>query len=158
MAAIPLPHQEPEVMHLNLFTRLCRPCNMAMPQAVAGAGKIPRQYPVEDFFRNPRRGFFQLSDDGSMLGFMEPVSIDGGPARMNVFVQALQGSALVGSARRLTSETERDVSGFFWKGNRTVLFEKDFNGDENFHVLAVDAETATEIGRASCRERVCQYV
>src|SRR3546814_5651212 len=80
---------------------------MAIPQAVAGAGKIPRQYPVEDFFRNPRRGFFQLSDDGSMLGFMEPVSIDGGPARMNVFVQALQGSALVGSARRLTSETER---------------------------------------------------
>src|SRR3546814_10894025 len=80
-----------------------------------------------------------------MLGFIEPVSIDGGPARMNVFVQALQGSALVGSARRLTSETERDVSGFFWKGNRTVLFEKDFNGDENFHVLAVDAETATVI-------------
>src|SRR3546814_773081 len=64
---------------------------------------------------------------------------------MNVCVQALQGSALVGSARRLTSETERDVSGFFWKGNRTVLFEKDFNGDENFHVLAVDAETATVI-------------
>src|SRR3546814_21034199 len=100
-------------MHLNLFARLCQPCNMAMPQAVAGAGKIPRQYPVEDFFRNPRRGLFQLSDDGSLLGFMDPVSIDGGTALMTVVAQALHGSALGGSARPLTPETDTAVRRFF---------------------------------------------
>src|SRR5690606_20901968 len=98
-------------------------------------------YPIETFFRNPARGFFRLSDDGSTLGFMEPVSIDGQPARMNLFVQALDGSAPVGAARRLTAETERDISGYFWKGRHTVIYEKDFNGDENFHVLAVDVQT-----------------
>ncbi|UYO92125.1 alpha/beta hydrolase family protein [Pollutimonas sp. M17] len=101
----------------------------------------PRKYAVQDFFRNPDRGFFRLSDDGATLGFMEPVSVDGGPARMNIFVQALQGSTPVGPARRLTGETERDIAQFFWKGSGTVIYEKDFNGDENFHVLAVDAAT-----------------
>ncbi len=89
----------------------------------------------------PQRAFFRLSDDGSMLGFMEPASIDENPARMNVFVQALQGSTPTGRVRRLTSETERDIAQFFWKGAQTVIYEKDFNGDENFHVIAVNADT-----------------
>src|SRR3546814_10652946 len=71
-----------------------------------------RTYAVQDFFRNPDRGFFRLSDDGAALGFMEPASPQGGPARMNVFVQALQGSQAVGPARRLTHETERDIAQF----------------------------------------------
>ncbi|NYT57791.1 S9 family peptidase [Alcaligenaceae bacterium] len=101
----------------------------------------PKKYAVQDFFRNPERGFFRLSDDGAMLGFMEPVSINGQPPRMNICVQALDGSHPTGPIRRLTDETERDIAQFFWKGSGTVIYEKDFNGDENFHVLAVDAHS-----------------
>ena len=72
---------------------------------------------------------------------MQPASTDGSPARMNIFVQPLDGSALVGEPRKLTSETARDISNFFWKGPDVVLYQKDFGGDENFHVLAVDART-----------------
>lgn len=100
-----------------------------------------RTYPLEDFFRNPERGYFRLADDGATLGFMQPVAIDGQPARMNIHVQALRGGRPAGEPRRLTAETERDISNFFWKGARTVLYQKDFGGDENFHVLAVDSET-----------------
>jgi dipeptidyl aminopeptidase/acylaminoacyl peptidase len=103
----------------------------------------PKKYAVQDFFRNPDRGFFRLADDGATLGFMEPASIQGQPARMNIFVQALNGSAPTGQARRLTSETERDIAQFFWKGSDTVIYEKDFNGDENFHVLAVNARSGS---------------
>ncbi|NYT83172.1 S9 family peptidase [Alcaligenaceae bacterium] len=99
----------------------------------------PEKFPVQDFFRNPDRGFFRLSDDGALLGYMEPAAIDGRPARMNVFVQPLDGSAPVGEPRRLTAEVDRDIAQYFWKGSDTVIYEKDFNGDENFHVLAVDA-------------------
>ena len=53
--------------------------------------RFPPVYPLTDFFRNPDRGFFRLSDDGRWLAFMEPVSFDDGPARMNLFVQALEG-------------------------------------------------------------------
>jgi dipeptidyl aminopeptidase/acylaminoacyl peptidase len=103
----------------------------------------PKKYAVQDLFRNPDRGFFRLADDGATLGFMEPASIQGQPARMNIFVQALNGSAPTGQARRLTSETERDIAQFFWKGSDTVIYEKDFNGDENFHVLAVNARSGS---------------
>lgn len=122
-----------------LLNCLPRPAMMAGNDAAADR---PPRYPIEDFFRNPDRGFFRLSEDGAMLAFMEPVSIDGQPARMNIFVQPLQGSRPVGEARRLTSETLRDIGQFFWKGSHTILYAKDFNGDENFHVLAVDVSSA----------------
>ena len=102
---------------------------------------LPKTYAIQDFFQNPKRSFFRLSDDGALLGFMEPVSIDGKAARKNVFIQPLEGSALVGKAKRVTDETDRDIAQFFWKGSDTIIYEKDFNGDENFHVLAVNAST-----------------
>ncbi|MDR0225209.1 MAG: S9 family peptidase [Burkholderiaceae bacterium] len=105
------------------------------------ARQTPPTYPLKDFFRNPERGFFRLSDDGNTLGFMQPVSVDGQPPRMNIHVQALEGSQPVGAPRQLTRETARDISNFFWKGSEVVLYQKDFGGDENFHVLAVNART-----------------
>ena len=101
----------------------------------------PRIYPVTDFFRNPARGFFRLSDDGAMLGFMEPAITSDSAPRMNVFVQDLDGSTPVGAPRQLTHETERDISQYFWKGADTIIYEKDFKGDENFHILTVDTQT-----------------
>ncbi|KKO70446.1 peptidase [Kerstersia gyiorum] len=103
--------------------------------------QVAPQFPLQDFFRNPEKGYFRLADDGKSLAFMQPVSVDGQPARMNIFVQALDGLAPAGEPRRLTSETARDIGGYFWKGSDTILFSKDFGGDENFHVLAVDAKT-----------------
>ncbi len=102
-------------------------------------GTIPQQYPLRDFFKNPARSHYRLSDDGKTLGFMQPA---GSAQRMNVFVQSLQDGQLAGDPRQLTQETERDVAGYFFKGNEVVLFQKDFGGDENFHVLAVNTRTA----------------
>ncbi|HUH60025.1 MAG TPA: S9 family peptidase [Candidimonas sp.] len=102
---------------------------------------MPSRYPVQDFFRNPERGFFRLSDDGATLGFMQPAGLEGQAPRMNIFVQGLQGSKPVGAIRQLTHETERDIAQYFWKGSNAILFEKDINGDENFHVLSVDTST-----------------
>ncbi|MCL1941489.1 MAG: S9 family peptidase, partial [Synergistaceae bacterium] len=42
-----------------------------------------------------------------------------------------------GEERRLTNEKERDVAGFFWKGNDRVIFMKDSGGDENYHIWIV---------------------
>lgn len=115
---------------------------IAQKQAVAQRQAEPvRQFPVRDFFAKPDRGYFRLSDDGKTLGFMEPVAEGGGKRRENVFVQKLQGSEPVGEPRRLTHETARDISIYYWKGNDRILYEKDFNGDENFHVVEVDVNT-----------------
>ncbi len=101
----------------------------------------PKQYSIEDFFRRAERTNFRLSEDGKTLGFLQRSSVDGKPPRQNVFVQTLDGSKPVGEARRLTGETARDIAGYFIKGTNTVIYVKDFGGDENFHVVAVDIKS-----------------
>jgi dipeptidyl aminopeptidase/acylaminoacyl peptidase len=108
----------------------------------ATARAVPPQYPMRDFFRNIDRGYFRLSSDGKQLGFMQPaVGDDGKTRRMNIFVQALDGSRPVGEPRQVTRESARDIPNYFWKGPGTLLFTKDTGGDENDHVVAVDAAT-----------------
>jgi dipeptidyl aminopeptidase/acylaminoacyl peptidase len=106
------------------------------------AEPVPPQIPLRDFFRNIDRGYYRVSGDGRMLGFMQPaLGSDGKTRRMNIFVQALDGSRPVGEPRQLSFETARDIANYFWKGGDTLLYTKDFGGDENFHVVAVDAMT-----------------
>jgi dipeptidyl aminopeptidase/acylaminoacyl peptidase len=97
--------------------------------SAAAAPARAKRIPLRDFFRNPERSGFQISPDGNTLSFMQPYQ-----NRMNVFVQPRAG----GEPVRLTSETERDVAGYFWKGPRRIVYLKDFKGDENFHLVAAD--------------------
>ncbi len=111
----------------------------AIPAAAPSTARaIPPPYPVKDFFRNSPKAYFRLSEDGKTLSFMQPT---GDAQRRNIFVQPLDGSRPQGEPRQLTQETARDIDNYFWKGNRTVLYTKDFGGDENFHVVAVDTVT-----------------
>ncbi|XOT94214.1 S9 family peptidase, partial [Alcaligenes pakistanensis] len=102
------------------------------------ASTTPPLYDIRDFFQNPKRSGFRISDQGRMIGFMEPVKIDGNPARQNIFVQELKGSEPIGEPRRITAEHQRDIAEYFWKGDETIIYAKDVNGDENYHVLAVN--------------------
>ena len=113
---------------------------LVLPTPVHAVG-IPKAYPVRDFFSNPEKAYFRLSADGRTLGFMQPVSVDGAPRRLNVFVQPLKGSQPIGEPRRLTAETARDISIYSWKGSDRILYVKDFGGDENFHLVSVDVKT-----------------
>ena len=111
-------------------------CAAALSPALAA--DVPPVYPLKDFFRNSPKAYFRLADDGKTLSFMQPT---GEAQRRNIFVQALVDGQPKGEARQLTNETARDIGNYFWKGNRTMLYQKDFGGDENFHVVAVDAIT-----------------
>jgi dipeptidyl aminopeptidase/acylaminoacyl peptidase len=97
---------------------------------------VPPQIPLRDFFRNPQAAGFSISPDGRYLALLEPWN-----NRLNVWVEPVEG----GEAKRLTSITDRDITGVSWKGNDVVLFAKDNGGDENFHLYAV--------GRAGQDER-----
>ncbi len=89
----------------------------------------PPVIPLEDFFKNPEKSSFNLSPDGKYISYMAPYE-----SRMNIFVQK------VGSqkALRITSETDRDIAGYFWANNSRILFLKDNGGDENFALYGVD--------------------
>jgi dipeptidyl aminopeptidase/acylaminoacyl peptidase len=100
----------------------------AIPAQGSGAAK---RIPLRDFFRNAEKTNFKISPDGMHISFMQPHE-----RRMNVFVQARAG----GPAVRVTNETERSVASYFWKGPNRIVFTKDFKGDENFHIVSVDAD------------------
>jgi dipeptidyl aminopeptidase/acylaminoacyl peptidase len=92
-----------------------------------------KQYAVEDFFKNPEKANFQLSPDGKYYAYMASYK-----DRMNVFVQEIGKPGAI----RLTSDTARSISDFFWGNNQRILYLKDTGGDENFKLFGVDISGA----------------
>ncbi len=91
-------------------------------------GVNARQIPLRDFFRNPEKTAFQVSEDGKTISFLAPYE-----RRLNLFVQPRG----VAEARRLTSVTDRSIADYIWKGSDRLLFLKDLGGDENFHLFSI---------------------
>ena len=90
-----------------------------------------REIPLEEFFRNSEVRSYDISPDGKYLSYMAPYE-----SRMNIFVQ----QAGSDSARRITSETDRDIAGYFWANDSRILYLKDTGGDENFQLYGVDID------------------
>jgi len=88
------------------------------------------EIPVEDFFKNPEMSSFQISPDGKHYSYRAPWE-----SRMNIFVKEVGSD----SANRITEQTDRDISGYFWANDNRIVYLKDDNGDENFYLVAVDA-------------------
>jgi len=88
------------------------------------------KYKVEDFFRKPEKSVYQISPSGTHFSYKAPYE-----RRQNIFVQPISGEA---SPQQLTFETERDISGYMWKGDQRIIYIKDNGGDENFSLFAVD--------------------
>lgn len=90
-----------------------------------------QQIPLKDFFRNPEKTGYKISPNGEMYAYLAPYE-----SRLNVFVQKVEG----GEPVRVTSITERDIAGFFWKGDDRIIYLSDNAGDENFYLVAVDPD------------------
>ncbi|HET6510787.1 MAG TPA: S9 family peptidase [Candidatus Kapabacteria bacterium] len=84
--------------------------------------------PLRDFFRNPEKTGFQISPNAKYISFLAPWE-----SRLNIFVQERSG----GEALRITSDSERDIHTYFWKGDR-LLYLQDSGGDENDHLYIAD--------------------
>ena len=85
--------------------------------------------PMREFFRLPDRAHYRISPDGATLAFMQPWE-----RRMNLFVQPASG----GEPVRITSERDRDIPDYLWKGSDRLVYTKDIGGDENDHFIVVD--------------------
>ena len=85
--------------------------------------------PLEDFFKNSEISNVRLSSNGKYLAYLKPFQ-----NRMNIHVRKVDD---INSEKRITNQTKRDITGFGWKENDTLIFLKDSGGDENFHVFSV---------------------
>ncbi|MGB4204368.1 MAG: S9 family peptidase [Bacteroidales bacterium] len=90
-----------------------------------------KQIPLEDFFRNPEKSGYQISPEGKYYSYMAPYK-----NRMNIFVVEIGKDEPL----MLTSDTARDIAGYFWANENRILYLKDTGGDENFKLLAVNAD------------------
>ena len=125
--------------HASLANSICNILLLSIISTPAMASDTLKHYELRDFFGKPERAYFRLSPDGKTLGFMQPYE-----RRENLHVVLLPPNGEApdfNKSKRLTSETERDIASFFWKGNDNILYVKDFGGDENFHVVAVDVQS-----------------
>jgi len=123
----------------SLVTAIFKVLFLSIIASPALASAPPKHYELKDFFGKPERAYFRLSPDGRSLGFMQPYE-----RRENIYVVPLPPKGKTpdfAKARRLTTETKRDIANYFWKGNDHVLYVKDFGGDENFHVVSVNVHS-----------------
>jgi dipeptidyl aminopeptidase/acylaminoacyl peptidase len=90
-----------------------------------------RQIPLEDFFKNPEKARYQISPDGKYFSYMAPYE-----KRMNIFVQEIGTEKAI----QLTTEKDRDISGYFWKNPTRIVYLKDTGGDENFKLYGVNID------------------
>lgn len=97
--------------------------------AVAEVPKIP----LKDFFKNPEKAAYKISPDGNILSFLAPYK-----KRLNIFIQDAD---LKNKPVRISSVIDRDITNYFWKGTDTIIYSRDFKGDENYQIFAVDIKT-----------------
>jgi dipeptidyl aminopeptidase/acylaminoacyl peptidase len=97
--------------------------------------RMPPLIPLRDLFDNPERAAARLSPDGTRLSWLAPR--DG---VLNVWVRDRAG----GEAVPVTDDRERGIHSYLWsRDSRRILYSQDVGGDENHHLLTVDADGAT---------------
>jgi dipeptidyl aminopeptidase/acylaminoacyl peptidase len=95
-----------------------------------------RTIPISDFFRNPDKTYLQISPDGEYISYLQPYQ-----NRLNVFVENIKTKKV----RRLTSETKRGIVKCFWANNNQILYLKDNEGDEYYHLYSVAKDSSITI-------------
>ncbi len=110
------------------------------PEPIAPAAPAPapaadsNHIPVEDFFRNPALASVHISPDGTTLAYLKSWK-----SRMNVFVMPLLDPQ---AEKQITFVEDRNIVDLAWKEADTILYQKDLDGDENFHIFSVNILTS----------------
>lgn len=96
--------------------------------------------PLRDFFKNPEQTNFTLSKSGKYIAFLKPWE-----KRLNLFVQRINAQRLPeGGVKQITFLKDRNVLYYLWKGDSTIIYFKDKDGNENFCPYAVDVNSGQE--------------
>ena len=88
--------------------------------------------PLKDFFKRPVIASLRISPDGKNLAYLKPWK-----NRMNIYVRQTHKPE---TEKQITNQKNRDIAAFTWKENSTLVYMRDFEGDENFHIFRVFAD------------------
>jgi len=100
--------------------------------------------PREVLFGNPKYAAPMLSPNGKYLSFLGPND----EGVLNVFVRPTVDENN-DNAKMVTNDTSRGIRQYSWApDSETILFLQDFEGDENFHLWAIDGTVTTDDAEA----------
>jgi dipeptidyl aminopeptidase/acylaminoacyl peptidase len=92
---------------------------------------LPPLIPREVLFGNPERIEPKISPDGKRLAWIAPGQSD----VLQVWVKTIGRE----DARAVTADKHRGIREYSWAfDDRTIIFQQDSDGDENFHLFGVD--------------------
>ncbi|MFI5180585.1 MAG: S9 family peptidase [Thermoanaerobaculia bacterium] len=108
---------------------------LAFIALISGAAGAPAQQPPlisrDVLFGNPERTSPRLSPDGTRLAWLAPDKKN----VLQVWVKTVGKE----DEKMVTADRKRGIRQYFWaKDDRTLLYQQDNDGDENFHVYGVD--------------------
>jgi dipeptidyl aminopeptidase/acylaminoacyl peptidase len=96
-------------------------------------GHLPPIIPREILFGNPERAMPQLSPDGKRLAYLAPHN-----GVLNVWLRTVGAH----DDRVITNDTRRGIRKYFWSEDNThLLYLQDKDGDENWHLYAVQPDS-----------------
>ncbi len=105
-------------------------CALAVPAVAPAPALIPR----DALLGNPERLKPQISPDGTRLAWLQPDDKN----VLQIFVRSMGGT----DDAPVTQDKKRGIRSYQWaEDSRSLLFLQDNDGDENFHVFALDLET-----------------
>jgi dipeptidyl aminopeptidase/acylaminoacyl peptidase len=112
---------------------------------------LPLLIPRELLFGNPQRWQPTLSPDGRKMGWLAPDARD----VRQVWVCTLNAN----DERCVTTNRHRGISFYGWAwDSKTILYIQDSDGDENFHLFAVDLETGNVRDLTPWQGVRCEFV
>ena len=95
--------------------------------------QLPEQIPLEILFGNPEKASPKISPDGIRLAYLAPKE-----NVLNIWV----GTIGKQDDKVVTQDKKRGIRYYFWaEDNVHIIYLQDSDGDENWHVYAVDLNT-----------------
>lgn len=102
---------------------------------------LPPLIDREIFFGNPQIAGGQISPDGRYISFIKPYQ-----GVRNIWVKKTDEP--FEAAKPITADTNRPIPGYFWShDSRYILYVQDKDGNEDYHVYAVDPNAAPTEGQ-----------
>lgn len=92
-----------------------------------------RIIPVEDFFSTPERTNFRMSPDGKYISFLGQHN-----KQKNIFLIHLDDGC---EETRLTSESDAEITSYFWAQNDELVFRKGRWHTDSLHVFIVNRDS-----------------
>ena len=95
--------------------------------------EITTVIPRKVLFGNPDKSMAKLSHDGKYISYLAPYN-----GVMNVYIAE---SDKPDEAKVITNDSKRGIRSYFWAyNNEQIIYMQDDDGDENWHIYAVNLE------------------